>query len=397
LYIILFFTDVFIIPKKSSNFLDCQNHLNIIDPILLLLGDKMPEKKLCPRCGSPMSKKEEYLICPICHYTRKEKEDTSTVSEIKIVDTEVKKEVKQGKIFQITNEGAVPVKKLESRGIYIITDPENNIIWIWKGSNLSSPRLAYKAGTESTKIKSSERLYGAKIVHVEEGTEPPEFPSQYLPGTTKEIQTFEKPKFYRVEKGELVEIPKPVFTTGDTYIVDNGDHIYIWLGVKSSTDEKFAAAVLSKVIDEQRRGKPEITTIEQGSEHNYPQFFKLVSGLKIVESDVAESLLKPVEKEYWEPVLYRISSEEFDSINEMIYIQVPCKLESLNSEDVFILDDRNSDTTFIWIGSKSNVKEKVVAGQLARKFEKERAGVQKEIYIEEGEEPEEFLRLLKSE
>ncbi|MHA1753695.1 MAG: hypothetical protein ACTSYZ_15120 [Candidatus Helarchaeota archaeon] len=355
----------------------------------------MQQKKLCPRCGSPMNEENDYLVCPICHYTRREKGEEEITTSIKIQDTEVEKEKKELKIFQITKEGVVSTKSLDSRGIFIITDPDNNTLWIWKGSNLSSPMLSYKAGTESTKLKSSEKMYSAKIVHIEEGTEPPEFPKHLVVGEIKEVKAFDKPKFYRIEKGELVEIPKPVFTTGDAYIVDNGDQIFIWIGINSSTDEKFAAAVLSKKLDEERRGKPEITTIEQGSEHNYPVFFKLVSGLKIVDSDVAESLLKPVEKEVWKPVLYRISSEEFDSINEMIYIQVPCKAESLDSEDVFLLDDRNSDTTFIWIGSKANVKEKVVAGQLARKFELERAGVQKEIFIEEGEEPEEFLRLLK--
>ncbi|MHA1269210.1 MAG: hypothetical protein ACTSPY_05425 [Candidatus Helarchaeota archaeon] len=354
----------------------------------------MPSAKLCPRCGSPMSEKDGFLICPICHYTKKEKSEGSDSIGIKIRDIEVSKEEKLSKIFQITSSGVVPAKKIDSTGIFIITDHDNNTIWVWKGNKISSPSLSYKAGTESTKIKSSEKMYSAKIIHVEEGLEPPEFPSQLKTGDVKEIISFESPKFYRIERGEIVEIPKPIFTTGDAYIVDKGDHIFIWIGDKSSTDEKFAAAVISKLLDNERRGKPDITTIEQGSEHNHPLFFKLVSGLKIVDKNVAESLLKPVEKEVWEPVLYRISSEEFDSINEMIYIQVPCKYESLNSEDVFILDDRNNDTTWVWIGSKSNVKEKVVAGQLARKFEFDRAGVQKEIFIEEGEEPEEFLRLL---
>ena len=357
-----------------------------------------PQKKLCPRCGSPMSHKDDYLLCPVCHYTQREKGPIRDVgSGIRIQeDTEIKKDIVSLKIFQISKGGAMPANKLDSEGMFIIADKDNSKIWIWKGSKVTSHTLTYKAGTESTKIKAAEKMYGAKIVHIAEGTEPPEFPSDIAEGSTLEVAAFDAPKFYRIEKGELVEIHKPVFTTGDSYIVDNGDKIYIWIGVKSSTDEKFSAALLSKKLDTDRRGKPDITTIDQGSEHNHPVFFKLISGLKIVDSDVAESLLKPVEKEVWEPVLYRVSSEEYNSINEMIYIQVPCKAESLDTEDVFVLDDRNTDTTFIWIGLRANAKERVIGGQISRKFEKERAGVQKEIFIDEGEEPEEFSRLLES-
>ncbi|MBD3229412.1 MAG: hypothetical protein GF329_14605 [Candidatus Lokiarchaeota archaeon] len=353
-----------------------------------------PQKKLCPRCGSPMSEKDDYLLCPVCHYTKKEKGAPSGSTGIKIQQTEVEKEVKKEKIFMVTKDGTKKADSLNSEGIYIITDPENKKIWIWKGKDLTKHSIAYKAGTESTKIKSAERMYGAKIQHVDEGTEPAEFPSHLKEKKSAETTEFESPKFYRIERGNLVKISKPVFTTGDSYVVDNGNEIFIWIGVKSSTDEKFAAALLSTKIDKERRGKPEIKTIEQGSEQNYPSFYKLVSGLKIVEKDVAESLLKPVEKETYKPVLYRVSSEEYNSINEMIYVQVPCKMESLDSEDVFVLDDRNTDTTFIWIGSRANVKEKVVGGQIARKFEMERAGVQNEVFIDEGEEPEEFTRLL---
>ncbi|HUX98167.1 MAG TPA: hypothetical protein VMV49_01315, partial [Candidatus Deferrimicrobium sp.] len=110
--------------------------------------------------------------------------------------------------------------------------------------------------------------------------------------------------------------------------------------------------------------------------------------------NVAETLLKKVEKEVYEPVLYRISSEEFETINDIIFKQVPCKQDSLDSEDVFLLDDQTNNKTYIWIGAKANVKEKVVAGQIARKFEVERAGVQEEIFVEEGNEPEEFKDIL---
>ena len=72
-------------------------------------------------------------------------------------------------------------------------------------------------------------------------------------------------------------------------------------------------------------------------------------------------------------------------------------MDSFNPEDVFILDDRQNDNTYIWVGKDASVKEKVVGGRFARAFDVERAGVQNEIFVYEGEETAEFKKLLGSE
>ncbi len=45
-----------------------------------------------------------------------------------------------------------------------------------------------------------------------------------------------------INKGELVEINKAVFSTGDVYLLDNDVVIYIWIGSKCSVDEKTSGA-----------------------------------------------------------------------------------------------------------------------------------------------------------
>ncbi|MHA1648858.1 MAG: hypothetical protein ACTSYB_01600 [Candidatus Helarchaeota archaeon] len=370
---------------------------------------KMPKitdkRKLCPRCGSPLLSVGKVLKCPLCGYTQMQEGEAPKVT-IRYTEPEVlKKEEPTIKIFQVLPSGVSPAPTLESDNVYLIADHAQNTIWLWKGSR-ARPRDVYNAGTAATKLKTSEKMYSAKLVHVEEGDEPPEFPEvagksiirEEMVSEAKEAIVIKPPpegqhNIYLINKGELEKIDKPVFTTGDSYLIDAGDKIWVWIGQNATVDEKFSAAHLSTVIDVSRRGKPKITTVEQGKEPN--ELRVLLGGLKIVDKDVAESLLKPVEKEVWEPVLYRISSEEYESIDDIVYVQVPCTKESLDSEDVFLLDDRTNNRTYIWIGSKANVKEKVKGGQIARKFEAERAGVQQEIFIDEGEEPEEFRRLLK--
>ena len=282
-----------------------------------------------------------------------------------------------------------------------------NTIWLWKGKN-ARPKTVYDAGTAATRLKTSEKMFASKLVRVEEGEEPANFPdisgkqpiSKEMIAEAKEAIdsiTIEPPpegkiNIYMIEKGELKKIDQAIFTSGDSYLVDAGNKIWTWIGKSSSVDEKFTAAHLATVLDVSRRGTPKITTADEGSEPK--ELRVLLGGLKIVDKDLAESLLKKVVPETWPPALYRVSSEEFETINDIVYKQVPCKKESLDSEDVFLLDDRTNDKTYIWIGKTANVKEKVVAGQIARKFEAERAGVQDEIYVDEGEEPEDFLKLL---
>ena len=53
------------------------------------------------------------------------------------------------------------------------------------------------------------------------------------------------PRLYMIDKGTLKKIARPVFTTGDCYVIVDklNEKIYIWLGSKCSTDEKGAAAM----------------------------------------------------------------------------------------------------------------------------------------------------------
>ncbi|MHA1792289.1 MAG: hypothetical protein ACTSVI_06560 [Promethearchaeota archaeon] len=202
---------------------------------------------------------------------------------------------------------------------------------------------------------------------------------------------------YRIEKGELKKIDKLIFSTGDSYLLDDGNNIWLWHGMNASVDEKGSAAALAKKIDEERGKESRVITIDQGdTTENAIKFKKIcaeLGGLKIMDKNIAESFLTHFEKEKTPPILFKISGEEVGGdINAMEYIQVERKKENLDPDDVMLLFVPDEDKTYVWIGSGASVKEKVKGGQVARQFDKDMPGVQDEIFINEGEEPEEFWK-----
>ncbi|TFG19402.1 MAG: hypothetical protein EU530_06385 [Promethearchaeota archaeon] len=190
------------------------------------------------------------------------------------------------------------------------------------------------------------------------------------------------------EKPELVS--HPIFSTGDVYIVDNMQTIWLWIGAKCSVDEKAIAAAEARRIDEERGGSAKIITVDQNYET--AEFLALLNGLKIVHKNLAKTMLIDVSTGHYAGheehinTLYRISSEEFEGIDSMKFTQVEWHKESLDSEDSFVAD--LGDYIWIWQGSACNTKEKVKARSFATQFDADRAGVQQVKVFEEGEDAE---------
>ncbi len=209
-------------------------------------------------------------------------------------------------------------------------------------------------------------------------------------------------KLFLIDQGNLVEIKKNIFSTGDVYLVDDERIIFVWIGSKCSVDEKTAGAAQARTLDQQRGGAAKIITVDQGQE---PKEFLIainpLGAMKIVEKNYAKTLLKDVTTgdwagfHEWKNVLYRVSSEEFEDINAMKMIQVPFKKEALDSEDCFVADLGNK--VYIWQGKTSTVKERVKAGQWARAIDADRAGLQQETIFEEGDDTEFMTALAKGE
>lgn len=193
-----------------------------------------------------------------------------------------------------------------------------------------------------------------------------------------------EPIVFHIQKGRLVRMPDPgAFGRGDCYLVDAGMKIYLWIGPKSSVDEKFLTAAAAVMSDADREGKGDIDRIEGGNE---PDDFKaLFDDFRLTDEDT-EGILKKVHLESHEYKLWRVHREG----DETFFAEVPMNKSSLKTDDVFILD--TWDDIFVWRGKGATAREKFDGTILARRYDAERVGVQDIEIIEEGDEPEEFLK-----
>ncbi|MFW9843507.1 MAG: hypothetical protein ACFFEV_02910 [Candidatus Thorarchaeota archaeon] len=193
-----------------------------------------------------------------------------------------------------------------------------------------------------------------------------------------------EPTTYHVQKGRLVRMPDPgAFGRGDCYLVDAGPKIYLWIGPNSTIDEKFLTAASAVLADEAIEGKGDIDRIEGGNE---PEEFKaLFTDFRLTDEDT-EGILKKVRLETHEYKLWRVHREG----DETFFAEVPVSKDSLKTDDVFILD--TWDDIFVWRGKGATAREKFDGTIIARRYDAERVGVQEIELIEEGEEPEEFLK-----
>ncbi|MFX0093997.1 MAG: hypothetical protein ACFFBD_19825 [Candidatus Hodarchaeota archaeon] len=194
-------------------------------------------------------------------------------------------------------------------------------------------------------------------------------------------------RIFHVVKGELKEENTSEFYNGDVYVVDDGLNIYIWLGSKSTVDEKYAGAFLSKKLDLDRGDLPTLHSVDEGRE---PEAFRrlLPGPLKIIEGGVT-GILKPVEKTPEHQVrLYHLKAEGGFQTKE-----VPLKKSSLESGDAFVLDAGMK--IYVWMGKGASTKEKFEAGRLGRQIDMSRRYTPDLEIIYEGSEPKRFWSYFK--
>ena len=189
---------------------------------------------------------------------------------------------------------------------------------------------------------------------------------------------------YHIQKGNLVKMKDPgAFGRGDCYLVDAFPKLYIWIGPNSSVDEKFLAAAEAVFKDTAMKGHADIDNIDGGNE---PEEFKaLFDNFRLTDEDT-EGILKKVQLETHEYKLWRVHRED----DETYFAEVPVEKSSLKSDDVFVLD--TWEDIFVWRGTGASAREKFDGTMIARRYDAERVGVQEIELIEEGQEPEEFLK-----
>jgi len=252
-------------------------------------------------------------------------------------------------------------------------------VHFWLGKDSSQDEIgvaAYKA------VELDDLLDDGPVQHREvQGSESPLFQS-YFKGITymdggiasgfRQVKPEEyKPRLFQVRQAtktiRAFEVPVKATSldNGDTFILDAGLKVYIWIGPESNAFEKSKGGALAHNIVSGRLGKTKL--VPEVDE----EFWKILGGsLKDVKP--ANSDLKPelenmaVDSE--KLILYRLS----DASGKITFTKVTegkINASMLDSNDVFIIDGKAM--LFVWVGKGASHGEKSQAMKFAEQYMKD--------------------------
>lgn len=189
---------------------------------------------------------------------------------------------------------------------------------------------------------------------------------------------------YHIRKGEFVPIKEPYFKTGDSYVIDLGKTIYIWIGKGSQVDEKFIAAKTAQDLDWEHRGKPRVDSCFEGEEDK-ELLDALGPDFKVTEGDTP-SMLVHVDRSFKPKYKIIRVKQEGSTVS---YDEVPFSRDSLDSNDVFVVAAMMGEEAmmiYTWVGKDARPMEKFKAAIQSDLIDKEFREAPQTITIEEGQE-----------
>ena len=171
---------------------------------------------------------------------------------------------------------------------YLVDTGEMGKIYVWLGSECSVDEK-FLSSVSSTMLDQS-RGGLPDIDTIEENEEPPEFRNLFtsfrvvegdIPSILKTppAETFVN-KMYQVAGESFGEVEMAKITvseenldSGNVYLIETLDTIFLWIGKGASGMEKFRGNVMSRKLRSNRAGRPKVRRIEDGQET--PEFKKV--------------------------------------------------------------------------------------------------------------------------
>jgi len=215
---------------------------------------------------------------------------------------------------------------------------------------------------------------------------------------------------WRIEHFEMAPVPAQLygqFYAGDSYVVlykykdaskRDAAFIFFWQGRDSSADERAAAALQAKALDDSMGGYPVQVRVAQGREPAH--FHKLFDGRMVVHSGGHPSGFKNVQAASQEGcgsavALYHVRGTQPHNTHA---VQVGLSAASLNSGDCFVLllprDGAAAAAAFIWQGRYSSPEERDCAASVAATLAQAFGITDAATAVGEGAEPDAFWAAL---
>ncbi|XP_019936216.1 scinderin like a [Paralichthys olivaceus] len=198
---------------------------------------------------------------------------------------------------------------------------------------------------------------------------------------------------WRIEKMDLTQVPPQLygeFFSGDAYILLHTTdapsyNVHSWIGSEATADERGCAPIFMTQLDDYLGQKPRQFTEFQYEESNtFMSYFK--SGVKYKKGGISSGFRHTTEE-----IVKRLL--HIKGRRNIRAIEVDMSWKSFNKGDCFLID--LGETIYHWAGSECNVFECLKATGVAIEIrDNERGGSPEIIYVEEGSEPEEVIKIL---
>ncbi|KAM6341724.1 macrophage-capping protein [Podargus strigoides] len=154
------------------------------------------------------------------------------------------------------------------------------------------------------------------------------------------------------------------FNTGDCFILDLGQTLFVWCGARSNVLERSRAQELAAAIrDGERGGKARLEIVADGEEP--PEMLQVLGPKPALQEGSPEEDAVADQRNAGTAVLYKVS----DATGRMDLSQVatssPFSQSLLCSHDCFVLDNGADGKVFVWKGHKANEQERQAALKVA--------------------------------
>jgi len=149
--------------------------------------------------------------------------------------------------------------------------------------------------------------------------------------------------------------------SNDVFILDAGLSIYVWNGKTANSFEKFKAVSVAEEIRADRKGQAKVTKLAEGDDDN-EAFWKLLGGKETINS---EAEIKDDQISGDKRFMYRLSDES----GTLKMTEVTYGKGSLNTNDVYIVD--NGNEIIVWVGKGATDNEKISALRYAEQYLKD--------------------------
>jgi len=154
--------------------------------------------------------------------------------------------------------------------------------------------------------------------------------------------------------------------------------VHFWLGATTTQDEAGTAAYKTVELDTLLGGVPvQHREVEEHESDLFLSYFAAKGGIRVLEGGI-ESGFNHVKPTEYKPHLLHLKGKKYVRV-----VEVPLSHKSLNSGDVFVLD--NGLKIYTWTGKSAAIAEKTRAAQLTVALDDERGGKPERLTLAEGE------------